>query len=138
MAVGVVAVVSVEGISVNSGEIRAGAKKTEIHYGVAGGLVGDTGDKPVGGTTLLASDDIIFTDFTGKWHGALEIGRNFADKLEEVGEAFFVDEWAVGGHGHTGVDGNKVGELSGDGSRNALDAIFDVEDAISIVHTAGE
>ena len=50
----------------------------------------------------------------------------------------FVNEWAVGGHGHAGINCDKIGELAGDSGVNGAFRVFKVKNARSVIHAAGE
>ena len=101
-------------------------------------FIGDAANKPVVTATFLAGDDVIFADGTHDRDGVFPVDGDVVDELVGARVDFFVEAGAVGGHLHTGGDGDVVGELAGEGAREALDVVFDVEDAGGVVHRAGE
>ena len=75
---------------------------------------------------VLTGDYIVFADFAGKGDGFGKIGGDGTDKIKLFWETVFVDEGAVGGHLHTGIDSNEVSKLTGEGGRHTFDAIRQV------------
>lgn len=138
MVEGIVAVVGIVAVGVDFGLVHAFVEEVEIDADAARGLVGDTGDIPFSSVAGLSGDDIVFANFAGKRHGLFKISGDIANEFEEIGEAVFVDEGAVGSHSHTRIDGDKVSDLAGDGSGNALHAVHNVENAIGVVHATRE
>ena len=76
------------------------------------GFVGDATNKPIFAVAILAGDDIIFADFAGKWYSTREVGGNLTNKIKFFRKTIFVDERAVGGHLHTRINSDEIGELT--------------------------
>ena len=86
----------------------------------------------------MARDDVIFADFANERDSLFPVYGDVANKLKGRGVDFFVAEGAVGDHLHTRGDDNIEGKLARERGVDAFDAVGEVEDARSVVHTAGE
>lgn len=136
MAVWIVTIVCIQRVCVDSGKVRASGKKVKTNHDMTGGFVGDSGDIPIVVAAGLAGDNVIFADIASEWDSTFKISWDVLDELIEVRKTLFIDKWTVGSHGHAGIDGDEVGDLAGNSGGDTLDAVFNIENAIGIVHAA--
>ena len=122
----VVAKMGIVGVSVDIGFVGARFKEIEIDVDATASFIGNATNVPVIGIAVFSGDDVIFTNFAGERDGFGEISRDVVDEIELFGKSIFIDERAVGGHLHGGIDGDEIGELASKSGAHAFDVVGQV------------